>query len=138
VPSPNNGSTFLYDVAAVSATNAWAVGVGTSGTAFVVRWNGTSWTTAAAPPLVNLSGVTARSATDVWVTGATADAAGTPALAHWNGTTWSVTPVTVTGGIGMPLLTAITAADATTEWAVGTQWDGTTGQSSSIAFRVAG
>jgi hypothetical protein len=138
VPSPNNGSTFLYDVAALSATDAWAVGVGTSGVAFVVRWNGTSWNTVAAPPLVNLRGVTARSATDVWVAGAAADSAATPALAHWNGTTWSVTPVTVTGGVGMPLLSAITAADATTEWAVGSQWDGTTGQSSSIAFRVVG
>ncbi|MEU4218041.1 hypothetical protein [Actinoplanes sp. NPDC026623] len=138
VPSPDNGSTFLYDVAALSATDAWAVGVGTSGAAFVVRWNGTSWNTVAAPPLVNLRGVTARSATDVWVAGAAADSTGTPALAHWNGTTWSVTPVTVNGGAGIPSLSAITAADATTEWAVGSQSDGTTGQSSSIAFRVVG
>jgi hypothetical protein len=36
------------------------------------------------------------------------------------------------------LLNAITTVDATTEWAVGTQWDGTTGQSSAIAFRVVG
>lgn len=138
VPSPDNGSTFLYDVAALSATDAWAVGVGTSGAAFVVRWNGTSWNTVAVPPLVNLRGVAARSATDVWVGGAAADSTGTPALAHWNGTTWSVTPVTVNGGAGIPSLSAITAADATTEWAVGSQSDGTTGQSSSIAFRVVG
>jgi hypothetical protein len=138
VASPNNGSTFLYDVAALSATDAWAVGVGTSGAALVVRWNGTSWHTVAAPPLVNLGGVTARSATDVWVTGAAADDPSRPALAHWNGTTWTVTPVTVTGGVGIPTLGAITTADATTEWAVGSQWDGTTGQSSSIAFRVVG
>jgi hypothetical protein len=138
VASPNNGSTFLYDVAAVSATDAWAVGVGASGTAFVVRWNGTAWTTVAAPPLVNLRGVTARSATDVWVAGARPDSTGTPALAHWNGTSWSLTPVTVSGGVGIPTLTGITSADATTEWAVGAQSDGTTGQSSSIAFRVVG
>jgi len=81
--------------------------------------------------------VTARSATDVWVTGA-ADDPTKPALAHWNGTTWTVTPVTVTGGVGIPTLGAMTTADATTEWAVGNQWDGTTGQSSSIAFRVVG
>ena len=39
----------------------------------------------ATPPLVNLGGVTARSATDVWVTGAAADDPTKPALAHWNG-----------------------------------------------------
>ena len=64
--------------------------------------------------------------------------AGAPAVARWNGTNWSVTPVTVTGGVGLPALTSITTADATTEWAVGYQWDGTTGQSSSIAFRITG
>jgi hypothetical protein len=138
VASPNNGSTFLYDVAALSATDAWAVGVGSGGAAFVIRWNGTSWNTAAAPPLANLRGVTARSATDVWVAGAMGDSADKPALAHWNGTSWSVTPVAVSGGVGIPVLTAITTADATTEWVAGAQSDGTTGQSSSIAFRVVG
>jgi hypothetical protein len=28
VPGPNNGSTFLYDVAALSATDAWAETIG--------------------------------------------------------------------------------------------------------------
>jgi hypothetical protein len=80
--------------------------------------------------------VTARSGTDVWVAGT--DAAGAPALAHWNGTGWSVTPVSVSGGVGTPALTTVTAVDATTEWAVGYQQDATTGQGSAIAFRVAG
>jgi hypothetical protein len=139
VPSPQNaaGSTFLYDVAAVSATNAWAVGYGTSpGGAFVARWNGSTWSAAPAPPLSTLRSVSARSATDVWVAGS--DAAGAPALAHWTGSGWSVTPVTVTGGPGTPALTAVTVVDATTEWAVGYQSDGTTGESASIAFRVVG
>jgi len=135
LPSPNNGSTFLYDVAPVSRTDAWAVGNNAAG-AFVTRWNGTSWNTVAAPPLSNLQGVTARSSTDVCVAGG--DAAGAPAVAHWNGNSWSVTHVSVTGGVGSPGLTAVTVTDATTEWAVGYQADGTTGQSASIAFRVAG
>jgi hypothetical protein len=135
VPSPNDGSTYLYDVAAVSATDAWAVGSGSNG-AFVIRWNGTAWNTVSAPPLGNLSSVTARSSGDVWVAGG--DTTGAPALAHWNGSSWSVTPVAVAGGVGAPGLTAITVANATTEWAVGYQADGTTGQSSSIGFRVVG
>jgi hypothetical protein len=133
--SPNNGSTFLYDVAPISRTDAWAVGSNAAG-AFVTRWNGTSWTTVTAPPLSALQSVTARSSSDVWVAGS--DAAGAPAVAHWNGSAWSVTSVAVTGGVGAPGLTAITVADATNEWAVGYQADGTTGQSASIAFRVAG
>jgi len=59
-------------------------------------------------------------------------------MAHWNGSTWSVTPVTVTGGVGTPDLFALTAADIATEWLVGAQSDQTTGQSSAIAFRVTG
>jgi len=136
VPSPNNGSTYLYDVAAVSANEAWAVGYGSTAGAFVLRWNGTAWNAVAAPALFSLSGVAARSGTDVWVTGA--DAAGAPALAHWNGTGWSVTPVSVTGGAGTPALTTVAVVDPTTEWAVGYQQDATTGQGSAIAFRVAG
>jgi hypothetical protein len=135
LPSPNNGSTFLYDVATISSTDAWAVGSNVAG-AFVTRWNGTTWNTVAAPPLSTLQSVSARSSSDVWVAGA--NAAGAPALAHWNGSGWSVTAVTVTGGVGAPGLTAVSVADATTELAVGYQADGTTGQSASIAFRVAG
>ncbi|MBB4764835.1 hypothetical protein ACFQFC_11535 [Amorphoplanes digitatis] len=135
VTSPNNGSTFLYDVVALSATDAWAVG-STSGGALVLRWDGTAWNTVAAPPLANLRSVAARSASDVWVAGT--DSASLPALARWNGTSWSVTPVTVNGGVGNPELTAVTTVDGGTEWAVGAQSDGTTGQSSGIAFRVSG
>jgi hypothetical protein len=104
--------------------------------AFVTRWDGTAWNAVAAPPLGVLSSVTARSGSDVWVAGS--DSTGLPALAHWNGTAWSVTPVTVNGGVGSPALTAVTAAGAGTEWAVGAQSDGTTGQSSAIAFGIAG
>jgi len=136
LPSPNSGSTFLYDVAAVSATDAWAVGSSSSTGAFVARWNGSTWHTAPSPPLASLQSVTARSANDVWVAGGTAS--GAPAVAHWTGGGWSVTPVPVSGGVGSPALTSITVADAATEWAVGYQADGTTGQSSSIAFRIAG
>jgi hypothetical protein len=141
VASPESGagqSTYLYDVAVTSPTDAWAVGYGTVGGqlgAFVEHWNGTAWSTATALPMGTLRSVSARSATDVWVAGD--DTAGAPAVAHWNGSAWSVTPVTVTGGVGIPLLASIAVVDANTEWAAGYQWEGTTGQSSGIAFRVA-
>jgi hypothetical protein len=139
VPSPNGGagfSTYLYDVASISATNAWAVGETPGVGAFVERWNGSVWSAAPAPALSSAVSVAARSANDVWVAGF--DPAGAPAVAHWTGSSWSVTPVTVTGGVGSPALTSIAIADPTSELAVGYQWDGTTGQSSSIAFRITG
>lgn len=140
VPSPGaaDHSTYLYDVAAVSATDAWAVGYDTSTPdgAFVARWNGTAWNAAPAPALGSLSSVAARSGNDVWVTGS--DANGAPAAAHWNGSGWTVTPLTVTGGVGMPLVNSVAVVDANTEWAAGSQWEPTTGQSAPIAFRIVG
>ncbi len=142
VPSPGDTSahsTYLYDVAAVSATDAWAVGYDQnsgSSAAFVERWNGSAWNVVPAPALTSLSSVAARSGNDVWVTGT--DANGAPAAAHWNGSGWSVTPLTVSGGVGMPIVNSVAVADANTEWAVGSQWEGTTGQSAPIAFRIAG
>lgn len=135
VASPNSGSTYLYDVSAVSATDAWAVGFASTGGAFVIRWNGSAWNTVAAPPLASLESVAARTGSDVWVAGS--DDAGASALAHWNGTSWSVTPVTVSGGVGVPTLSAVTLANSSTEWVVGAQQDAATGRSSFIAFRVA-
>ncbi|MFI5893987.1 hypothetical protein ACIA5D_28195 [Actinoplanes sp. NPDC051513] len=134
VATPNNGSTYLYDVAAVSATDAWAVGFASTGGAFVIRWNGSAWNTVAAPPLASLNSVAARSGNDVWVAGS--DAAGAPALANWNGASWSVTPVPAGGGATVTL-SGVAFASSTTEWAVGARQDATTGQSSFIAFRVA-
>ena len=37
-------------MASVSATDAWVVGYGSTGGAFVIRWNGTAWNTVAPPP----------------------------------------------------------------------------------------
>jgi hypothetical protein len=56
IASPNSGSTFLYDIAAVSATDAWAVGSANGG-AYVVRWNRIGWNSLAAPPLSDLCSV---------------------------------------------------------------------------------
>ena len=46
VPSPGPAGSLLSGVAAMSATNAWAVGyTGTSSGAktLILRWNGTAW-----------------------------------------------------------------------------------------------
>ena len=107
-PSPNPGGTGsqhlnpLNGVAAVSATDAWAVGFyghvvgdgGTAGKPLVLHWDGSSWTKARAPffgTSSGLSGVSALSATDIWAVGGvfSQGAAGTTLILRWNGTTWT-------------------------------------------------
>jgi hypothetical protein len=96
----------LTGVAAISASDAWAVGAapatdGTGTVPLIVRWNGRSWFTVTSPHAGVSSGfaaVSAASATDAWAAGTAClaqcnvvGAAKTeiPLLAHWNGQTWS-------------------------------------------------
>lgn len=96
----------LTGTAAISASDAWAVGAGPSpgrtGTVtLIVRWNGRSWSTVTSPRAGLSSGfaaVSAASATDAWAAGTAcltqcnvvgAAKTETPLLAHWNGQTWS-------------------------------------------------
>jgi hypothetical protein len=101
--SPNpagTGTAALNDlngVAAVSATNAWAVGFyghfggqRAVGKPLVLHWDGTTWTQAKAPffgKVSGLGGVSAVSATDIWAVGDAAPL--TTLILHWNGTAWT-------------------------------------------------
>jgi hypothetical protein len=133
---PDRTSVFVYGVAAVSASDAWAVGWTSSatGSAYVARWNGSAWNSVPAPAMSSLTAVAARSSSDVWVAGF--DPAGQSAVAHWNGAGWTVTTITVTGGPGLPSLSAIAAPAANTAWPVGSQSDQNTGKFAPLAFRV--
>ena len=66
----------LLGVAAVSSTNAWAVGPPING-ATIEHWNGTSWRLQPSPGAPNdtgwLLGVAAKSATNLWAVGTTGD-----------------------------------------------------------------
>jgi hypothetical protein len=140
VPSPSPGTrlSVLNDVAAVSATDAWAVGyaqnLGGNAFAAVLRWNGTAWNVAPAPPLSTLSSVTALSATDVWVTGT--DTEGLPRLANWRGSGWTVQAAPAGSGPGTPFLLATAKVAPSTVWAVGYRSDLTTGEARPIAIRT--
>jgi hypothetical protein len=93
--SPNPGTTYtvLYDVAATSASNAWAVGIRLDGTEYrpvVEHWNGKAWRTQPSPDVGNnggFNGVSATSSTNAWAVGS---ALGQPLIEHWNGTAWRV------------------------------------------------
>ena len=130
--SPPDGrfGYYLADVAATSATNAWAVGCTdgcpSGGTPLIERWNGTSWKQVAAPTtpydLYNLSGVAAISGTRAWTVGTsgpvTSEAAAT---AYWNGRDWALDH-----GISGVALGGVTATSATSAWAVGSTASGRT------------
>lgn len=124
-PSPGTYNV-LSDVAAVSATDAWAVGstidtgVGPSRT-LVLHWDGSRWSQIESPnPGISsgLSGVTAVSATDVWAVGQYDSEAGL--LLHWDGTSWSQfdapAPPTSLG----TSLSGVAATSSSDVWAVGT------------------
>lgn len=97
VPSPNlaNSHHFFHGVAAVSATDVWAVGYSLDGS-FLIRslvehWDGTSWSIVPSPNLNQLQGVAAISANDVWIVGYDFTDEGDSRIqfAHWNGSIWS-------------------------------------------------
>src|SRR5947209_554223 len=103
VARPNQGSNSnsLSSVAAVSASNIWAVGAyftsnGVPQT-LIEQWNGTSWSIVASPNQGTrsnvLNGVAAGSASNIWTVGDYINSStGTDQtlIEHWNGTSWSI------------------------------------------------
>src|SRR3984893_10487133 len=102
LPSVGTGNNRLSAVAAVSATNIWAVGSSRADTVsttprrtLIEQYNGTTWSVVASPDVSSTSddqllGVAATSATDVWAVGISTHAGvGSNLIKHWNGTAWS-------------------------------------------------
>jgi hypothetical protein len=126
VPSPNQGteSNYLTGVAAISDTDAWAVGYSDSPTSghdpLTMHWDGISWTVVPTPAGGPLNGVAAVSSDDVW-------AVGNDSIRHWDGVQWTVVLPT---GEHLLAVDPLSSSDA---WAVGyslqsaaEHWDGTT------------
>ncbi|MFI5896124.1 hypothetical protein ACIA5D_39090 [Actinoplanes sp. NPDC051513] len=125
-------------LAAVDATgpgDAWAVGSATTDiasaplTPLTLHWNGTSWVsmTLPAPAGTALTGVDARTPSDVWAVGSTSGAQ--PYVAHFDGTSWRRVTTPAIGGE----LTDVVALSPSTAVAVGRsngaplilRWNGT-------------
>jgi hypothetical protein len=121
VPSANapTGFSLLYSVDARAADDVWAVGYNSNPPGgqvlpLVTHWDGTAWnyeTTPAPGSQSNfLYGVTALSATEVWVFGQQNSGAGSRTLSmRWNGSTWNVMATAnasganyVTDGLALP------------------------------------
>src|SRR4051794_17862556 len=106
VPSPDlDTQTVLDGVAALSSTDAWAVGYASNKGAVVMRYDGHSWTASTLSQLSSLTAVAALSSSDIWAAGS--DAAGNAALANWRGSGWTITPAPVQTGTGTPSLTGL-------------------------------
>jgi hypothetical protein len=146
VSSPNMGTIMdnnqLISVDALSANDAWAVGLAGSGT-LTMRWNGTVWAVVTSPspggPYGNmLLGVSALSSNDVWAVGRyTPVGYGETLALHWDGTQWTEVTTPNPGEQYEDTLNEVVAIALNDVWAVGTytfnnigltlavHWDGT-------------
>ncbi|MGH2496435.1 MAG: hypothetical protein ACRDIV_17185 [Ktedonobacteraceae bacterium] len=129
-PSPASMNNELFNVAAVSASDVWAVGFVTNNTSsqtpldqtLIEHWNGSSWSVVKSPnpgpgsSNDHLNGVTAISASNVWAVGNSNTFAQT-LIEHWNGSHWSVVK-SPSPGSGDDLR-GVTAVSANNIWAVG-------------------
>jgi hypothetical protein len=129
VPSPDRPSagSFLNAVVALSASDAWAVGLSRSPSGpartLVLHWDGRRWAITASPnagPGDNsLVSVAAASARDAWAVGYR-DAKGVyrSLVEHWDGVRWTVVRLPRLGGPGNGL-NAVDASPSGAAWAVG-------------------
>jgi hypothetical protein len=132
---PGGGAT-LFAVSAVSASDAWAVGIGgqpeLGSHTVTMHWDGADWTRVSSPSpgrYAGLNAVSAVGANDVWAAGwierfhegATVIR---PMMLHWDGRTWSriVLPVDDPRLEGV-VLTGVSADAPDDAWAVGYAFD---------------
>ncbi|MEX2218326.1 MAG: hypothetical protein WD749_06155 [Phycisphaerales bacterium] len=125
--SPNPGlANALYGVAAVSATDVWAVGDQwlsfSAKVPLIVHYDGAAWTPVAYPPIEygQLDSVFALGANDVWAVGvAGVISTGIRGLAfHWDGASWTEVPLPHEPG-GYIWLRSISGVASNDVWAVG-------------------
>ncbi len=98
VASPNfvTKPNYLFSVAAISASDVWAVGnYGNSiPRTLIEHWNGSKWSITPRPAIANssLNGVAALASNDVWAVGDVLNVSYYTLIEHWNGSIWSVVP----------------------------------------------
>jgi hypothetical protein len=106
----------LTGVAAVSPTDAWAIGTDVNGDPHILHGSGGTWTDVPFPgsgsTQVTLSEISAAPGADPWVAGNGPDG---PVLLRWTGSQWVSQAVPA----GNPGLTAVTVYSATDVWVAG-------------------
>jgi hypothetical protein len=113
----------LYSASAVSASDAWAVGLNGGLTALMMHWNGTRWAKVAVPGKgATFNSLSADSASDAWAVGQGTQ--GSPlnivnVTLHWNGTAWAKVPVPSPGKYHLADLVGVSAVSPGDAWAIG-------------------
>jgi hypothetical protein len=137
-PPADQAATYANDLAGVacaSGSECWAVGKiqpggsNTSNRALITRWDGTLWTSVAAPDVPTTSsdylyGISCVSASNCWAAGFYFY--GTVArslITHWDGTSWSIKDSPNTAVDRSNYLSDVTCVSATDCWAVGQSSD---------------
>ena len=139
-PSPggSSGTTYLYAVAAASASSAWAVGYYLPSPVdayrtLILHWNGRTWRQVTSPnPTTStsgsdfLTGVGAVSRSSAWAVGSYDVGRVRRTLAlHWNGRTWKQVHSPNPGGTANDSsLSAVAVASASSVWAAGSYNNG--------------
>jgi hypothetical protein len=124
-PSPDPSATInvLQGVAAVSSSDAWAVG-DYHFLPLILHWNGSTWTQVTSSLTSGtsvLNAVSARSAASAWAVGETYNTtagAYQALILHRNGTAWTQQP-TGAPSSGTSYLQGVKATSARNAWAVG-------------------
>jgi hypothetical protein len=114
-PSPNVGSKedALYGVAAISGTDAWAVGETTifddpvivnKSRTLIEHWDGERWSVVPGADVQarasGLYSVIAVGTHDVWAAGGSSgDRGWQPLIEHWDGRSWALVPSALRGGV---------------------------------------
>jgi hypothetical protein len=132
-PEPG-GHVQLYDIAAISSNDVWAVGAtsdanGNGPHGLIEHWDGNTWSVvpAADPDMAfwHFEGVAGTGPDDVWAVGNTATGhSGGTLVEHWDGTSWRLVPSPSPDprplvGDPYPGLDAVTAIGPDNAWAVG-------------------
>jgi hypothetical protein len=128
-PSPSTTTNYLNGVAAVSASDVWAMGfsaasIGGNQT-LMEHWNGSAWSVVSSPnPGTSqnyLQGVAGASPNNVWAVGyygCSSGAACQTLMENWNGSAWSVVSSPNVGNANN-FLQGVAAVGTNDVWAVG-------------------
>jgi hypothetical protein len=141
--SPDTGydSYGLFDVTAMGADDAWAVGSRPQGGAdpgAVLRWNGQSWSEVTIPGgYGSYDRVAASGKNDVWVSGG--DAGGSKTFWHWDGTSWHAVALSAYDAADMAVIGpenvwVVGSADEGSDVGEARHWNGTTWQTVAMPF----
>jgi hypothetical protein len=140
-PQARGQSSTFASVAAITPTDAWAVGgygTGSVSGTLIEHWDGLRWSLVQSPSVGTISnvlyGVAANSSSDVWAVGLYDDSNGVSQtlVEHWDGLSWSIVPSP--GGEDGGTLRGVVAISSSDVWAVGESnggqsliehWDGT-------------